>query len=434
MKIAALTTSVLLFAFAACSTTSSSESVDTTYGKPNSIVTSEIESRVAEIPFQHRDELLENLLWLAETGEPAIPSLLKGMENSEPKVRSSCAWVLGRIGDRRVISDLRNHASDSTEAVRLEVCRTLVLLGDLQQAPTLIEGLDSDRREVRYMCHEALKTATGRDFGYDHLTLDVSNRRTAVLSWRKWWSDYSGDSFFASNYADRHQLNENAVPAAPMGETSTVGNPGNTSSWNSHNLTMEEGSGSTSPESTTSSTGTGLEDPVNTTRNNTTRTTTGSTNSSTNGSSSSGASTTESATNGSSGTGSSNNSGTTTGSSSTGSSPTGNATSTATGKTRNTSSPSGTNTANSTSNTETTSTTGTTNNSNNPSTTGTTNTTNGSSTTNSSSGSSTGSTNGSNSTSGTTNTGSTSTNPSTGSGNGSTGTTGSGTNQTTRQG
>ena len=152
MKIAALTTSVLLFAFAACSTTSSSESVDTTYGKPNSIVTSEIESRVAEIPFQHRDELLENLLWLAETGEPAIPSLLKGMENSEPKVRSSCAWVLGRIGDRRVISDLRNHASDSTEAVRLEVCRTLVLLGDLQQAPTLIEGLDSDRAICVHIC------------------------------------------------------------------------------------------------------------------------------------------------------------------------------------------------------------------------------------------------------------------------------------------
>ena len=259
MKIAALTTSVLLLALSACSTTSSSNSEDTTYGKSNSIVTSEIEGRVAEIPYQHRDELLENLLWLAQTGEPAIPTLLNGMNNSEPKVRSSCAWVLGRIGDRRVIESLRNHTSDSTEAVRLEVCRTLVLLGDLQQAPTLIEGLDSDRREVRYMCHEALKTSTGRDFGYDHLTQDVNSRRSAALSWRKWWSDYSGDTFFASSYASRHQIQENAVPASPLGETSTGSNTstgstgtGNgsksnsTSTWTSHDETMEEGSGNRS--------------------------------------------------------------------------------------------------------------------------------------------------------------------------------------------
>lgn len=402
MKIAALTTSVLLFAFAACSTTSSSESVDTTYGKPNSIVTSEIENRVAEIPFQHRDELLENLLWLAETGEPAIPSLLKGMENSEPKVRSSCAWVLGRIGDRRVIDDLRNHASDSTEAVRLEVCRTLVLLGDLQQAPTLIEGLDSDRREVRYMCHEALKTATGRDFGYDHLTLDVSNRRTAVLSWRKWWSDYSGDSFFASNYATRYQLNENAAPAAPLGETSTGSNSRSSTSWNSHNESMEEGSGSSTNSSSTTSTTS--EDPTHTTGSGTNRNSANGTNTSN--------TSTNTATNGSTG-----NSSSTTGTSTNGNS--------------------NSSTTNTTTNSSRTSTNGTssTNGTNSTSSTGTTNSgTNGSSTTHSSSGTSTGSTNGSTSTNGTTNTGSNSTNPSTGSGNGSSGTTGSSTTQTTRQG
>ena len=387
MKIAALTTSVLLFAFAACSTTSSSESVDTTYGKPNSIVTGEIDTRVAEIPFQHRDELLENLLWLAETGEPAIPSLLKGMENSEPKVRSSCAWVLGRIGDRRVISELRNHASDSTEAVRLEVCRTLVLLGDLQQAPTLIEGLDSDRREVRYMCHEALKSATGRDFGYDHLTLDAGNRRSAVLSWRKWWSDYSGDTFFASNYATRYQLNENAVPAAPMGETAT-GNSNSTSTWSSHNETMEEGSGSTSNQ--TSSNSTGSEDPTNTTGSNANRTS-------------------------NSGTGSSN-----TNASNTGSTNMGN-----TGSTTN---PSSTSPATSTSSANRTSSSGSTNG-----TTTTNPATSGSSTNSPATGSTNGSTStsGSTSTGGTTNTGSNSTNSSTGSGNGSTGTTGSSTNPST---
>ncbi len=387
MKIAALSTSVLLFAFASCSTTSNSANVDTTYGKPNSIVTNEIEARVAEIPYQHRDELLDNLMWLAQTGEPAIPSLLKGLQNSEAKVRSSCAWVLGRIGDRRVIGELRNHTTDNTEAVRLEVCRTLVLLGDLQQAPTLIEGLDSDRREVRYMCHEALKTATGRDFGYDHLSLDVNGRRSATLSWRKWWSDYSGDSFFASSYAARHQINENAVPAAPMGETSTgSSNTGNSSTWNSHLETMEEGSGSTSTSTL------GNEDPTSTT---------GSAKNSTKSSTP------------------------TTGNSSNGSATNSTTTNPSTNSTPSKGNPSNGSVTNSATNGSTTTNSTTTNPSTN-STPSTGNSSNGSATTPAT----TGSTNGSTST----NTGSNANSTSTGSGNGTTGTTGSGTNQTSRQG
>ena len=45
-------------------------------------------------------------------------------------------------------------------------------MGDLSMAPTLIEGLDSEKKEVRFLAHESLKTQTGRDFGYDHRTTD----------------------------------------------------------------------------------------------------------------------------------------------------------------------------------------------------------------------------------------------------------------------
>ena len=61
----------------------------------------EIDHRVAQIPYQHREELFNNLLWLSQSGEQAIPALLVGLEHAEPKVRSNCAWVLARIGDRQ---------------------------------------------------------------------------------------------------------------------------------------------------------------------------------------------------------------------------------------------------------------------------------------------------------------------------------------------
>jgi hypothetical protein len=178
-------------------------------------MTDEITRRVEQIPFQHRDELLENLLWFAQTGEQAIPAMLKGLKDQSPKVRSSCAWVLGRMRDRRTIPDLQRAVRDEDLTVRMECARTLLLMGDLAWAPALIEGLDSERKEVRYMCHEALKAATGHDFGYDHLNQNANEMRLSVLRWRQWWSEYSGDSFFAQQYQQEHNL----TPAAPTGET-----------------------------------------------------------------------------------------------------------------------------------------------------------------------------------------------------------------------
>lgn len=213
MRIASLTLPLLLLCAGACSLFSSEASSE--YQQPNSLMADEIESRVKQIPFQHREELLQNLLWLAQTGETTIPAVLQGLKSENAKVRSSCAWVLGRMRDRRTIPQLQALAKDSNETVRLEVARTLVVLGDLKPAPTLIEGLDSDKKEVRFLCHEALKGATGRDFGFDHLSDNELQRRTSVLGWRQWWSEYSGDPFFAANYQQRYRLGE---VAQPMGE------------------------------------------------------------------------------------------------------------------------------------------------------------------------------------------------------------------------
>lgn len=209
----AVTAATLLFALASCSTT---ESTVSPYQQPNSLMSSEINQRIDQIPFQHRDELLQNLLWLHQAGEQTIPALLRGLNAEDPKVRSSCCWVLGRLRDRRTVNDLRQLVTDSEASVSLEACRTLVIMGDLEQSPRLIEGLDSDRKEVRFMCHEALKSATGHDFGYDHLTPNQNEMQLAVLRWRQWWGEYGGDTFFATSYQKENGLSSLAEPG---GET-----------------------------------------------------------------------------------------------------------------------------------------------------------------------------------------------------------------------
>lgn len=219
MRTAAFAATILL-SLAACSTTP--KKVKSAYDQPNDLMAVEISRRVEQIPYLHREELLENLLWLSQTGEQTIPSLLEALNNDSPKVRSSAAWVLGRLRDRRTIPQLQNALNDAEPTVRFEVARTLVVLGDLEPAPILIEGLDSERKEVRYLCHEALKSATGHDFGFDHLAMSQQDMRQSVLKWRQWWGDYSGDAAFAMTYERQHGLNQPepmGQPAQPMGET-----------------------------------------------------------------------------------------------------------------------------------------------------------------------------------------------------------------------
>ncbi|MEZ5962768.1 MAG: HEAT repeat domain-containing protein [Planctomycetota bacterium] len=198
---------------------------DQSYVKANSVVAAEITRRISDIQYQHRNDLLDNLMWLAQSGEQAIPYLLDAMHHQEPKVRANAAWVLGRIKDRRVIPELETAANDQNQTVRLEIARTLVTLGDIKYAPALIEGLDSDRPAVRYNCHQALKEASGRDFGYDHLAESEVDRQRATLRWRQWWGEQFQDPWFASSYAQAHGFDANdtgrpAMPSpAPMTET-----------------------------------------------------------------------------------------------------------------------------------------------------------------------------------------------------------------------
>ena len=222
MRLTALIATLL--PLAACSTVGDDPRP---FAEANSLMLREIKARIGNIPFQHRQELLNNLLWLASRGgEPAIPELVSALEHDEPKVRSSAAWVLGRLHDRRVIPDLRSLVKDDNHSVRFEAARSLTLMGDMQHASLLIEGLDSDLTPVRYNCHMALRDATGRDFQYDHLAELPGQRRAAVLRWREWWAEQLSDPYFAKSYAEKHGLKlgvgqptPKPQPARPMMET-----------------------------------------------------------------------------------------------------------------------------------------------------------------------------------------------------------------------
>ena len=106
------------------------------------------------------------------------------------------------------------------------------------------------------MCHEALKTATGHDFGYDHLGQNQQDTQLAVLRWRQWWGEYSGDAVFAKSYEQAHGLDS---VAAPAGETQpTEGLGGDTPAPETGSTTESGGtteSGSTSESSSGSTTG-----------------------------------------------------------------------------------------------------------------------------------------------------------------------------------
>jgi hypothetical protein len=146
----------------------------------------EIENRVAALPYQTEEQLYSNLIRLAYIGEPAIPYLLEGLEAEPARTRSSCAYVLGLVKDRRTIPALREAVDDPVPEVRYEVATSLCMLGVREGYPVLIEGLSDAEIRNRYKCGEALKLLTGQDFGYRHDDAPT-DRAQAIATWERWW-------------------------------------------------------------------------------------------------------------------------------------------------------------------------------------------------------------------------------------------------------
>lgn len=183
MNAARLLPFTLLLALAACTTTTEKDGVPA--GRPNAMMQADVQRRIDELRYLHDQELLDTMLHLASLGDAAVPQIRAGSRTDDWFTRASLAWVMGATGDRRYIPDLRRLVADPVKGVRFEASAALVELGDNAGFPTLVEGLSDQDLKTRYKCFEALRRATGQDFGYQHDAAPDA-RRAAITRWNDW--------------------------------------------------------------------------------------------------------------------------------------------------------------------------------------------------------------------------------------------------------
>lgn len=147
--------------------------------------TAQLRSQVDEMRYLHGQELMERMHWFATLGDDATEVVCEGTKSDDWLVRASCLWVLGAIGDRRNVPAAFDAIDDPVSVVRYQAASTLVKLGDGRGFRTLVDGLADGDLQNRYKCFQALKLATGRDFGYRHDAVP-DERRQAVTRWMDW--------------------------------------------------------------------------------------------------------------------------------------------------------------------------------------------------------------------------------------------------------
>jgi len=147
----------------------------------------QISKRIDGLKYQRGVALLDSLNWLILYGEYAVPQLLEGLEDPDPRTRSYCAYVLGEIGNDSVVKDLRaTLEAEDHKLVRYEIAASLVTLGDWGQLGVLISGLNEQSKLFRYKCFEILRKNLNLTFGYDPES-PAEERALAVQKWVVWW-------------------------------------------------------------------------------------------------------------------------------------------------------------------------------------------------------------------------------------------------------
>jgi len=194
----ALGLGILTLAFTSCGSTTSTlteEGID----EPSQLMADTIQDRISQIEYQDGDELLANLTWLSNQGGASLRGLIEALDNPVPKVRANAAWCLGQAGNRKAIPYLQRHATDKNPTVRLEISRQLLFLGDYSQVGELITGLDSDNARVRFLAYEALRSTTGKDYGYDFRVASQEGRADSVAKWSTWWTEQKQSQWFENS-------------------------------------------------------------------------------------------------------------------------------------------------------------------------------------------------------------------------------------------
>ena len=89
-------------------------------------------------------------------GAPAVPALIRTLEDSEWRVRYAACWALDAIGDASAESAPIQALRNSEKEVRKAACAALGQIGDVSAVPALIQALRDSEWDVRRAAREAL--------------------------------------------------------------------------------------------------------------------------------------------------------------------------------------------------------------------------------------------------------------------------------------
>jgi hypothetical protein len=145
----------------------------------------EIRRLIDQIPTSEGAARIEIGRKLMAFGEPAVPQLVRALSHPSTDTRGTAAWLLGMLGDPRVVPPLERAMGDPDQLVRYEAATALLRLGDRKGLDTIIGGLESPDVTIRAKCILVLRDVTGSAFGFepDDPPLD---REAAVARWKAW--------------------------------------------------------------------------------------------------------------------------------------------------------------------------------------------------------------------------------------------------------
>jgi HEAT repeat protein len=91
---------------------------------------------------------------------PAIPDLIRGLDDVDPEVRAACAYALGKLRARMATSRLREIMNNEKEEMPVRVAAAVALgqIGDMTGVRFLIDQLKSSDEKVRAAAVDALRT------------------------------------------------------------------------------------------------------------------------------------------------------------------------------------------------------------------------------------------------------------------------------------
>jgi HEAT repeat protein len=93
---------------------------------------------------------------LIKIGKPAVDPLILALKSEISRVRSSAAWILGKIGDVSAVIPLGESLQDEDHYVRESAARALGEIGDPNAIKYLIEALRDKVSPVKELVSKAL--------------------------------------------------------------------------------------------------------------------------------------------------------------------------------------------------------------------------------------------------------------------------------------